>query len=42
MILSQEGYECYNLAGGYRFYSSVARDMPVGSPTDYPCGIQNS
>ena len=42
MILSQEGYECYNLAGGYRFYSSVARDMPVGSPADYPCGIQNS
>ena len=42
MILSQEGYECYNLAGGYRFYSSVARDMPVGSPTDYPCGISNS
>lgn len=42
MMLSQEGYECYNLAGGYRFYSSVARDMPVGSPTDYPCGISNS
>jgi len=42
MMLSQEGYECYNLAGGYRFYSSVARDMPVGSPTDYPCGVSNS
>jgi len=42
MMLSQEGYECYNLAGGYRFYSSVARDMPVGSPTDYPCGVSNN
>lgn len=42
MMLSQEGYECYNLAGGDRFYSSVARDKPVGSPTDYPCGVSNS
>ncbi len=25
-ILSQEGYDCYNFAGGYRFYRSVKKD----------------
>ncbi|MDO5862032.1 MAG: FAD-dependent oxidoreductase [Thermoplasmata archaeon] len=38
-ILEQRGYECYNLAGGFRFYASVVRDMEVGSPDGPPCGI---
>ena len=25
-ILSQEGFDCYNFAGGYRFYESVKND----------------
>lgn len=37
-ILSQNGYECSHLAGGYRLYSSVVRDMQVGSPDGPPCG----
>lgn len=40
-ILEQRGYECYNLAGGFRFFASVARDMALGSPGDYPCGIRS-
>ena len=37
-ILSQNGYECSHLAGGYRLYSSVVGDMQVGSPDGPPCG----
>lgn len=26
-ILSQKGFDCYNLSGGYRFYSSILREL---------------
>lgn len=37
-ILTQMGYDCSHLAGGYRLYSSVVRDIEVGSPDGPPCG----
>lgn len=33
-ILSENGYDCYNLSGGYRLYESVTKDRAV---EDYPC-----
>ncbi len=39
-ILSQNGFDCYNLAGGYRLYSLAAEDRLVGKPDDYPCGLK--
>lgn len=41
-ILSQHGYECAHMAGGFRFYASVVRDLTIGSPEDYPCGIKGN
>lgn len=32
-MLSQKGYECYNLAGGYRLWSSIYKDSDA-KPTD--------
>lgn len=40
-ILEQNGYECSHLAGGFRLYSSVVRDIEVGCPGDHPCGIRS-
>lgn len=37
-ILMQNGFECYNLCGGYRFYSSVVREQAVAEQ-EYPCGM---
>lgn len=37
-ILSQEGYDCYNFSGGYRFYSSVINEKAVAQQS-YPCGM---
>ena len=37
-ILSQHGFECFNLAGGYRMYASVVGDLALRGVT-YPCGI---
>ncbi len=37
-ILSQNGYDCYNLSGGYRFYAGVTREMQVAENA-YPCGM---
>lgn len=37
-ILSGNGYECYNFAGGYRFYSMVENGLRQ-SETSYPCGM---
>ncbi len=36
-ILTQEGFDCYNFSGGYRFYEAIARDR---SPVKFtlPCG----
>lgn len=37
-ILSQEGYDCYNFSGGYRFYSSVINEKAIAEQS-YPCGM---
>lgn len=37
-ILEQEGFESYNLAGGYRLYESVTLDR-MTSDSAYPCGM---
>ncbi len=37
-ILSQNGYDCYNFSGGYRFYASVMQDKQMSEST-YPCGM---
>ena len=38
-ILVQNGYDCYNLSGGFRLYAAVAMDRCIGRPEDFPCGI---
>lgn len=37
-ILSENGYDCYNFSGGYRFYS-IVKQGKVQSATTYPCGM---
>lgn len=37
-ILSQEGYDCYNFSGGYRFYSCVINEKAIAEQS-YPCGM---
>ena len=37
-ILTQNGIDCYNFAGGYRFYSAVIQDKLMSEST-YPCGM---
>ena len=37
-ILAQEGYDCYNFSGGYRFYSGVIREKAIAEQA-YPCGM---
>ena len=37
-ILAQSGYDCYNLAGGYRLYSSIMRDLDYVDCSRHPCG----
>lgn len=37
-ILAQNGYDCYNLSGGYRFYDNVRRGK-AQAVTAYPCGM---
>lgn len=37
-ILSQNGYDCYNFSGGYRFYDLVTRGRRQSEST-YPCGM---
>lgn len=37
-ILSQNGFDCYNFSGGYRFYASVTKDQELSKRT-YPCGM---
>lgn len=38
-ILSQNGFDCYNFSGGYRFYESIAKDMLDAAPS-HPCGMR--
>ncbi len=37
-ILLQNGFDCYNLSGGYRLYSMVKKETGV-SERAYPCGM---
>ena len=37
-VLEQLGYECSHLAGGYRLYASVVRDMAADAEA-MPCGV---
>lgn len=39
-ILTQSGFDCYNLAGGYRLYESATRDIAFDSAPKHPCGIK--
>lgn len=36
-ILSQNGFECYNLSGGYRLYASVEKEI-LAAESALPCG----
>lgn len=38
-ILSQNGFDCYNFSGGYRFYASVIHEKQMSECT-YPCGME--
>ncbi len=38
-ILEQEGFDCYNFSGGYRFYSSVLLEKSM-KDSAYPCGME--
>lgn len=37
-ILSQEGYDCFNFSGGYRFYSGIIHEKAMAEQA-YPCGM---
>jgi len=37
-ILSQNGFDCYNFSGGYRFYAGVTEEKMLTEHT-YPCGM---
>ena len=39
-MLSQNGFECHNLAGGYQLYGSVMRDFPLDDAFKAECGIK--
>lgn len=38
-ILAQNGYDCYNFSGGYRFYASVMLDQ-LAAQSAFPCGVE--
>ena len=38
-ILTQNGFDCYNFSGGYRFYASVIKEKEM-SECAYPCGME--
>lgn len=38
-ILSQNGFDCYNFSGGYRFYANVIHEKQM-SECAYPCGME--
>lgn len=38
-ILTQNGFDCYNFAGGYRLYGSLYTDKKLAQ-TAYPCGME--
>jgi len=40
-ILAQNGFDCYNFSGGYRFYATVIEDR-LASEQCWPCGMEMS
>ena len=40
-ILAQNGYDCYNISGGYRLYESMMLDRCVTEEA-YPCGMRKA
>lgn len=40
-ILSGNGYDCYNFAGGYRFYSMIEKEKRITGGS-YECGMDKS
>ena len=41
-ILAQKGFDCYNLAGGYGFYSAVMKERAALEEAPYPCGAERN
>lgn len=39
-ILTQYGFDCRNLSGGYRFYAYVAQDQEFDPTPTHPCGLK--
>ncbi len=39
-ILAQEGWACYNLAGGYGFYETVTGEKAYDEAPRHPCGVK--
>ena len=37
-ILMQNGFDCFNFSGGYRFYKGITKDKLLVEKT-YPCGM---
>ena len=38
-ILTQEGFDCYNFSGGYRFYAGILHEKATGEQC-WPCGME--
>lgn len=38
-VLSANGFECYNLSGGYRFYAQVMKNKEFDATPKHPCGL---
>lgn len=39
-ILSENGFTCYNLSGGYRFYDYVLKEKKYDEVPEHPCGVK--
>ena len=39
-LLTQHGFNCHNLAGGYRFYEIVTNDRAYDPAPTQPCGVK--
>ena len=39
-ILKENGFTCYNLAGGYRFYALNSTDVSFDADPRHPCGVK--
>lgn len=39
-ILSENGFTCFNLSGGYRFYDYVLKEKKYDEVPEHPCGVK--